>query len=331
MWRRTICATAENGRLEHILVRQRRGDRLSNLEVIKRRHRGVERDQRERVELWGRYDLELALLESTTSLALRSIETSASPRSMRLARVAGSGTDCAMMRLKKAACRRAALPFLVAAQDCLLARLPAFDGVGAAAGGIFLQPRLCPGIVRRRVFLCHLAVDDDRIDGCEIGERETVRLVECHSERIIVDDGELFCLGERARLQLRRRQRFRRDVPVERPFDVFCRHRRAVVEFRVFAQLERDLQSVIADVKLSASSPAILSGTNTSRCPAACGQTRRAGRTCSSTAQRPHGSNREVRIKRVDGCPGDITQRLRPGLRLRRRLRDKRSATVART
>ena len=37
-----------------------------------------------------------------TSLACRSMTRSASPRSTRLARVAGSGTDCTMTRLKNA-------------------------------------------------------------------------------------------------------------------------------------------------------------------------------------------------------------------------------------
>ncbi len=223
---------------------------------------------------------------------------------------------------------RATVPGLVAHHDHLFARLEGLDLVGTAAGGVLFQPRRRPGIVWRRMFLGDLGVEDNRIDGGKVGQRQLVRLRQRHLDGQGIDHLELVGGCHRPREQLRLAEHRRRHDPVERPFDVISSDRRAVLELGILAQVKNHLQPVRADLisfrQLSRDRAEI-------EHPFAVELLAAEGNQSIIRAQTDRkgfaGRTRNIRVERIDRCAGDIAQRFAARLCLHRsggqRTRDK--------
>ncbi len=123
-------------------------------------------------------------------------------------------------------------------EDRLGAGLPALDPVGAAAGLVVLQPGQRPGVLRRRVLLREFRIDDERHHDGDVEQQHLVLADVVDAEGVVVDHDELLRLLQRARRHLEGRKAADLHRAVERPFHVLGGDRRAVVEFRVLAQLE---------------------------------------------------------------------------------------------
>ena len=153
-----------------------------------------------------------------------------------------------------------------------------------------------------------LGIEDDGIDGGEIGKRKLVRLRQRHLDGQGIDHLELVGRCHRSRQELRLAEDGRRDDPVQRPFDVFRRNRRTVLELGVLAQAKRHLQPVRADFvgfrQLSRDLAEIkhpfaveLFAAEGNQ-PVVGTQAHRKG-----FAGRP----RNIRVERIDRCPGYVT------------------------
>ena len=165
---------AEQRGLEHVLIRQRGGDRLAHLHIVERRHLRVHRDVREAVGLRHRNDLGLGRLLHRRDVAGGEIDRQIGVAASRSGWPASPapGTVCRMMR-RKYGSLPSAPPFHASLRrsDDAFAGLEALDDVGAARRGVGLQPFQRPRIVRGRVLLRQLAVDHDGVGHAEIGQR----------------------------------------------------------------------------------------------------------------------------------------------------------------
>ena len=96
------------------------------------------------------------------------------------------------------------------------------------------------------MLLHQFGIDDARHDHREIGNGKPVLAREIDAEGVVVDDDELFGLGERTGTHLKCGEAADADGAIERPLHVLGGDRRAVLEGRLLLQFEGDRH--VADV-----------------------------------------------------------------------------------
>ena len=164
-----------------------------------------------------------------------------------------------------------------------------------------------------------LGVENDRIDGSEVRKRKLVRLRQRHLDGQGIDHLELVGRCHRSREELCLAEDRRRDNPVERPFDVFRRNRRAILELGVLAQAKCHLQPVRADFvgfrQLSRDLAEIKHPFAVELFAAEGNQPVVGAETHRKSFA---GRARNIRIERIDRCSGHVAQRFGTRLRLHR-------------
>src|SRR6185436_1453234 len=85
-----------------------------------------------------------------------------------------------------------ALPIVVARVHDFLARLPRFDLVGTATGGVGLGPGEAPGIFGRYMLFYQFGIEDGRHRYRHVYHRQLVLTQEVHLEGVVVNHDELF-------------------------------------------------------------------------------------------------------------------------------------------
>ena len=208
---------------------------------------GVERDVPERVRDRHADDLDLALLDHLVEILGRK-----------------PGRDVGVAALEHGAARpgrgdvagdhppdlrqRPAFPVVEAREDGLASGPPALHAIGAAAGLVVAQPGHRPRIGGGGILFGERGIDDERHHHREIEHQHLVLADEVDAKGLVVDRHELVGLLEAAGRHLEGRKAADRHRAVERPFHVIGGHRRAVVEGRVLAQLERARHAVRGDL-----------------------------------------------------------------------------------
>jgi hypothetical protein len=114
------------------------------------------------------------------------------------------------------------------------------DLIGAAAAHVGFGPFQPPGIVRGRVLLDQLGIENVGNGKSEIRQQLTVEAVVVDPERVLVHNDGLRRIGERAGTELESGIAAGRDRAVKRPFDILRRDRRTIVKGCVPAQPEGD-------------------------------------------------------------------------------------------
>ena len=162
--------TAEQRRLEHILIGQGESNRAPHVNVVEGRHLVVERNESNRIVLRGGNHLELALAFQRRGIARLQVDDN-----IRIAALDQIG-PCRGLRhslgdqtLEVRLALAPAVPSVIAPEDDLLARLVGFYRVGPAASGVVFQPGLRPWIFCGGVGLGQLRVDDNGIDCRQVG------------------------------------------------------------------------------------------------------------------------------------------------------------------
>ena len=230
-------AEAVQHRVHDLLVRHRIGHRLADLEIVERRLRDVHAEILDAVRERRRDDVELAGVLQLDEILVRQL--------------IGDVGVAALQQRAAVACRRnhapddaldlrqrPADPLVVALEDDFGARGPLHHAIGAGACGVLLGVFEAPGVLFRGVLLDQFGVDHAWDDHGQIGDRQPVLLQEIDAHGVIVDDDELFGLGQRAGAHLEGREAADADGAVERPLDVLGGDRRAVLEGGVLLQLE---------------------------------------------------------------------------------------------
>ena len=213
------------------------GDRLADFQIVERRSGDVHADvldavgerQRDHVEL----ALRLHLLEILVRQFVGDVGIAAFEQRAAVAGLRHHAPDHAPdLR------QRTADPLIVALHDHFGAGGPFRHLVSAGARRLLLGVFEAPRILLRGALLHQFRIDHAGHDDCEVRNCQAVLLGEVDANGLIIDDDELFGLGERAGAHLERRKTADGHRAIERPFHVLRRHRRAVVKLGILLQFE---------------------------------------------------------------------------------------------
>ncbi len=238
-------AKAVEHRIHDLLVRHGVSDGLAHLDVVEGRLGHVHAEVLDAVGERRRHDVELAGVAELDEILVRQLvgDVGIAPLEKR----------AAVARRRHHAPDHAAhgrfgaqVPRLVALEDHFGAGRPLRHLVGAAADGVLLGVFQRPRILGRRVLLHQAGVEHARHHHGDVGDGEAVLAQEVDAEGVIVHRDELLRLFERTSRHLECREAAHRDGTIEGPLHVLRGDGRAVLEFRILAQLEGD--GHVADV-----------------------------------------------------------------------------------